>query len=121
MSVRLRQWKTQEGKVQEAWWVDVKYQHPSGRVERIRKASPINTRRGAEEYERQIRHALQTGTFGKENSASRVPTLGEFVPRFLTYSENNNKHSSVVTKRQILEDHLILRGHIGRVLKGEPS
>ena len=46
MSVRLRQWKTQEGKVQEAWWVDVKYQHPSGRVERIRKASPINTRRG---------------------------------------------------------------------------
>ena len=55
MSVRLRQWKTKEGKVQEAWWVDVKYQHPSGRVERIRKASPINTRRGAEEYERQIR------------------------------------------------------------------
>ena len=46
MSVRLRQWKTKEGKVQEAWWVDVKYQHPSGRVERIRKASPINTRRG---------------------------------------------------------------------------
>ncbi|KFE69238.1 Mobile element protein [Hyalangium minutum] len=107
MSVRLRQWKTQEGKVQEAWWVDVKYQHPSGRVERIRKASPIKTRRGAEEYERQIRHALLTGTFGKENSAGRIPTLGEFVPRFLTYSENNNKHSSVVTKRQILDDHLI--------------
>lgn len=107
MSVRLRQWKTKEGKVQEAWWVDVKYQHPSGRVERIRKASPINTRRGAEEYERQIRHALLTGTFGKENSAGRVPTFGEFVPRFLTYSENNNKHSSVVTKRQILDDHLI--------------
>jgi integrase len=107
MSVRLRQWKTKEGKVQEAWWVDVKYQHPSGRVERIRKASPINTRRGAEEYERQIRHALLTGTFGKENSAGRVPTLGAFVPRFLTYSENNNKHSSVVTKRQILDDHLL--------------
>jgi len=107
MSVRLRQWKTKEGKVQEAWWVDVKYQHPSGRVERIRKASPINTRRGAEEYERQIRHALLTDTFGKENSAGRVPILGEFVPRFLTYSENNNKHSSVVTKRQILDDHLI--------------
>ncbi|MFP2932184.1 tyrosine-type recombinase/integrase [Pyxidicoccus sp. 3LG] len=109
MSVRLRKWKTKEGKVQEAWWVDVKYQHPNGRVERIRKASPINTRRGAEEYERQVRHALLTGTFGKEkqNEPGRILTLGEFVPRFITYSENNNKHSSVVTKRQILDDHLV--------------
>ncbi|OJH41107.1 tyrosine-type recombinase/integrase [Cystobacter ferrugineus] len=109
MSVRLRKWKKKEGKVQEAWWVDVKYQHPSGRVERVRKASPINTRRGAEEYERQIRHALLTGSFGKEkqNEPGRVPTLGDFVPRFITYSENNNKHSSVVAKRQILDDHLL--------------
>jgi hypothetical protein len=109
MSVRLRKWKSKEGKVQEAWWVDVKYQHPNGRVERIRKASPINTRRGAEEYERQVRHALLTGTFGKEkqNESGRVLTLGEFVPRFITYSENNNKHSSVVTKRQIPDDHLL--------------
>jgi len=109
MSVRLRKWKTKEGKVQEAWWVDVKYQHPNGRVERVRKASPINTRRGAEEYERQVRHALLTGAFGKEkqNEPGRILTLGEFVPRFITYSENNNKHSSVVTKRQILDDHLV--------------
>ncbi|WIG99281.1 N-terminal phage integrase SAM-like domain-containing protein [Myxococcus sp. SDU36] len=34
-------------------------------------------------------------------------TFGAFVPRFITYSENNNKHSSVVTKRQILDDHLL--------------
>jgi integrase len=107
MSVRLRKWKTKEGKVQEAWWVDVKYQHPSGKVERIRKASPINTRRGAEEYERQVRHALLTGTFGKENSAGRALTLGEFAPRFITDSENNNKYSSVVTKQQILKDHVL--------------
>ncbi|HEY8207329.1 MAG TPA: tyrosine-type recombinase/integrase [Myxococcaceae bacterium] len=109
MSVRLRKWKTKEGKVQEAWWVDVKYRHPTGKVDRVRKASPVNTRRGAEEYERQVRHALLTGTFGKEeqNEPGRVPTFGEFVPRFITYSENNNKHSSVVTKRQILDDHLV--------------
>ncbi|RKH64287.1 tyrosine-type recombinase/integrase [Corallococcus aberystwythensis] len=109
MSVRQRKWKTKEGKVQEAWWVDVKYQHPSGKVERVRKASPINTRRGAEEYERQVRHALLTGTFGKEkqHEPGRILTFGEFVPRFITYSENNNKYSSVVTKRQILDDHLL--------------
>jgi hypothetical protein len=109
MSVRLRKWKTKEGKVQEAWWVDVKSQHPNGKVKRVRKASPINTRRALRRYERQVRHALLTGTFGKEkqNELGRAPTLGEFVPRFITYSENNNKHSSVVTKRQILDDHLV--------------
>jgi len=111
MSVRLRKWKTKEGKVQEAWWVDVKYQHPDGRVERIRKASPLNTRRGAEEYERQVRHALLTGTFGKEKEQAKEEeaplTLAKFVQRFLTYSENNNKHSTVVGKQQILRDHVL--------------
>ncbi|RKH40304.1 site-specific integrase [Corallococcus sp. AB050B] len=108
MSVRLRKWKTKEGKVQEAWWVDVKYQHPNGKVERVRKASPIDTRRGAEEYERQVRHALLTGTFGKEQlTEKRVVTLAQFEPRFITYSENNNKHSSIVTKRQNLRDHIL--------------
>ncbi|WP_338867961.1 tyrosine-type recombinase/integrase [Myxococcus stipitatus] len=111
MSVRLRKWKTKENKVQDAWWVDVKYQHPDGRVERIRKASPLNTRRGAEEYERQVRHALLTGTFGKEKEPEKkgeeAPlTLAKFVPRFATYSENNDKHSTVVTKKQHLDDHI---------------
>ncbi|CAM4495742.1 tyrosine-type recombinase/integrase [Corallococcus exiguus] len=109
MSVRLRKWKSKEGKVQEAWWVDVKYQHPSGKVERVRKASPLNTRRGAEEYERQVRHALLSGSFGKEaqNEQDRIATFKEFVPRFITYSENNNKPSSVASKRQILSNHLL--------------
>ncbi|MFB1484200.1 tyrosine-type recombinase/integrase [Corallococcus sp. RDP092CA] len=108
MSVRLRKWKTKEGKVQEAWWVDVKYQHPNGKVERVRKASPIDTRRGAEEYERQVRHALLTGTFGKENKSEEAPlTMMNFTQRFLTYSDNNNKYSTVVSKQQILRDHIL--------------
>ncbi|QDE93647.1 integrase [Myxococcus xanthus] len=108
MSVRLRKWKTKEGKVQEAWWVDVKYQHPDGRVERIRKASPLNTRRGAEEYERQVRHALLTGTFGKEKAPEkRIRTMEEFIPRFLIYSENNNKGSTIESKRNILTRHIL--------------
>ena len=31
MSVRLRKWKTKAGKVEEAWWVDLMFQHPDGR------------------------------------------------------------------------------------------
>ncbi|NNB84591.1 tyrosine-type recombinase/integrase [Corallococcus exiguus] len=108
MSVRLRKWKSKEGKVQEAWWVDVKYQHPDGRVERIRKASPINTRRGAEEYERQVRHALLTGALGKEQQEEkRVLTVAEFEPRFITYSENQNKASTLAAKQQLLKSHLL--------------
>src|SRR6218665_3756105 len=46
------------------------------------------------------------GTFGREKKEERV-TLAAFTPRLLTYSENNNKYSSVVSKQQILEDHII--------------
>src|SRR3954447_22753415 len=92
MSVRLRKWKSRSGKVLEAWWIDVKFQHHDGRIERVRKASPVNTRRGAEQYERQVRQSLLDGTYGKEPEVEkRVPTVAEFVPQFLTYSENNNK------------------------------
>jgi integrase len=105
MSVRLRKWTTKEKQVQEGWWVDVKFQHPDGRVERVRKASPVNTRRGAEQYERELRQALLNGTYGKEKK--EVPTLEQFQERFLTYSENNNKPSQVYAKRGILKNHLV--------------
>ena len=109
MSVRLRKWTDKGGGVQQAWWVDVKYLHPSGRTERVRKASPVNTRRGAEEFERQIRRSILTGTFGKEKGREEalMPTLGGFVDRFLVYSENNNKPSTVWTKKQALQLHIL--------------
>src|SRR6266849_2438479 len=100
MSVRLRQWKN--GK---AWDVDVQFQQPDGRTVRVRKASPVSTRRGAEQYEREIRAALLAGTYGKE--VREVPTLGRFAERFLTYSETNNKPSAVFAKRGLLKNHLI--------------
>ncbi len=106
MSVRLRKWKDRNGKKKEAWWVDVKFQHPDGHIERVRKASPVDTRRGADQYEREVRLALLGGTYGQEES-ERIPTLKEFVPRFMVYSENNNKLSTVATKRAILERHLV--------------
>lgn len=109
MSVRLRQWKkSSTGKVAEAWQVDFVFHHPDGRNQRVVKFSPVQTRRGAEQYERELRASLLNGTFGKEhNNGERPMSLADFAPRFLTYSENNNKHSSVVTKRQLLDDHLL--------------
>ncbi|WP_052420594.1 hypothetical protein [Hyalangium minutum] len=37
-------------------------------------------------------------------------TLSEFTKRFLTDSENNNKHSTVISKDQILVDHVMKGG-----------
>ncbi|WP_141324385.1 site-specific integrase [Myxococcus sp. AB025B] len=108
MSVRLRQWTTKEGKSEEAWQVDFVFQHSDGRKQRVVKFSPVQTRRGAEQYERDLRNAILNGTFGRENVREEEPlTLADFTGRFLTYSENNNKHSSVDSKRQILRDHIL--------------
>ncbi|MDY7229827.1 tyrosine-type recombinase/integrase [Hyalangium rubrum] len=107
MSVRLRKWKTKEARVQEAWWVDVKFQHPDGRVERVRKASPVNTRRGAEQYERELRQALLAGTYNRGTTEPEMPTVGGFIERFLTYSSNNNKASTLAAKQQLLDSHLL--------------
>jgi hypothetical protein len=65
----------------------------------------VNTRRGAEQYERQVREALLAGTLGKE--VKEVPTLEAFQARFLDYSEVNNKPSTVYAKRWVLREHLV--------------
>jgi integrase len=106
MSVRLRKWKDKDGTEMEAWVVDVKLQHPDGRIERVRKASPINTRRGAEQYERDLRQSLLSGAFRKEQ-APEVPTLEQFQEKFLTYSTNNNKPSTLKSKKDVLRRHLL--------------
>jgi integrase len=86
--------------------VDVRWTHPDGRKERVRLRSPIQTRRGAEEYERQVRSELLAGTFGKE--VTEAPTLGAFAPTFLDHCRaDRQKGSSVAAKTSILEHHLI--------------
>jgi integrase len=105
MSVRLRKWKGRNGKVLERWIVDVKVQLPGRPPQRVRDFSPVDTRRGAEAHERQIREALLAGTYGKE--VKQVPTLEEFKERFLEFSEVNNKPSTVYAKRWVLKDHLV--------------
>ena len=105
MSVRLRKWKRKDGKVLERWAVDIVVQLPGQASRRIRDFAPINTRRGAESHERQIREALVAGTYGKE--VKQIPTLEDFKDQFLAYSEVNNKPSTVYAKRWVLSVHLL--------------
>jgi integrase len=117
MSVRERVWRDVEtGEQRSAWQVDFVFEHADGRKERIRKTSPVNTKRGAEKYERQRRRAMLDADGGGRPGASEAaavpvppppPTMREFAPRFIEYSTNNNRPSTVATKEQYLEEHLL--------------
>jgi hypothetical protein len=69
----------------------------------------VNTRRGAEQHERQIRQALLDGTFGREDQTTNkppVPTLAEFQARYLESAELHNKPGTDQEKRSIFRNHL---------------
>lgn len=100
MAVRRRRRRDSSGAVIETWMIDVSW--PDGR--RIRLASPVQTRRGAEEYERQVRAELLAGTWGRPP----VPVLKDFAETFLGWCEaQRQKPSSVEAKRSILKHHLV--------------
>jgi integrase len=86
------------------WTVDIRWTHPDGRRERIRKDSPVNTRRGAEDYERAVRNSLLDGSYGKE--IAETPTLAGFADDFISHARTNNKPSEVAAKERILRHHL---------------
>jgi integrase len=108
MSVRQRIRRTRSGAVQKTWIVDVDFElSDASRAPRIRKVSPVQTKRGAEQYERQLRESLLSGTYGKEDE-KLAPSVKVFAQEFLvTYAETNNKPSEVETKRMILDRHII--------------
>jgi len=107
VSVRQRSWKDKKGRMQSSWQVHVCFPKPDGQVREIRRASPVNTRRGAEEYERQLRTRLLDGSFERPDKAPEVVTVAQFSDRFLEWSEVNNKPSTVYAKRIVVRQHLL--------------
>lgn len=101
-------------KMKGAWWVDFHWTHQlgpaAGTRERIRRKSPVDNKRGAEEYERLLRERLTKGTplDGSDPKAADIPTFAAFAEEFLdTYVVNNNKPSERESKRSILRMHLV--------------
>lgn len=111
MSVRLvtrRSRKT--GAVRQYWLVDVVFEYPDGRIERHRKVSPVQTRRGAESFEQQLRASLLTGTFGGKDGdeGPDPPTLEEYQPQFIEYCEATKyKPSGIDSKKAALRNYLL--------------
>ena len=90
-----------------SWWVDFRF-----RGERFRRKSPLDTRRGAEEFERCLRQQLLDRSFKREEDekveTKAVPKLSAFATEFISsYARANNKPSEVASKQCILKHHLV--------------
>jgi integrase len=107
MSVRRRKWRSRKtGRVHTIWQIHVIQQGPDGVIAEVRKHASINTRRGAEKEERDIRNQIQAGTYCRRGR--EVPTVEKFQTEFLeTYAKKNNKPSVYVEKEKILRLHLV--------------
>ncbi len=94
------------------WMVDVQFEHADGTVERVRKVSPVQTSRGAEQYEREIRNALLRGPRRKEPEPEvarrEAPTFASFATSFIeNYARANNEESTVREKERVIRRVLL--------------
>jgi integrase len=106
MSVRREQRRDPAtGTVREFYMVDVDYQHADGTRTRVRKVSPVQTRRGAEQYERDLRQAILDGSYDKKE----VPTFDDwFNNRFWRewVIGRKNKPGEAQAKKSVYKNHL---------------
>lgn len=88
------------------WETDAHVRLPSGRLRRLRRKSPINTKAAAAEYERQlVAELLASLTSGRSGP---VPKLGEFAKEYLKkYAAANQRQSTFAAAEQICRDHLL--------------
>ncbi len=61
--------------------IDLHFEWPDGRRKRIRRVSPVQTRHGAEKYERKIRAALLDGSYRSKRNLA--PTIAEYLTDYL--------------------------------------
>lgn len=114
MTVRERQWRGKDGRVRTTKVVDFVFTHANGTKERIRKRSPVQTRRGAEAYEREVRNALLQGTYRREETEPEGQQTAPRPPRFDTFSDQylrawatpRNKRSTLQDKKSHLRKRL---------------
>jgi integrase len=105
--------------------VDIRWTSPEGERMRIRRVSPIQNKRAAHEYERELLRELANGSFKKKKQqpATEVPFLRDWIREFIAvYATTNNKHTEVKSKESICRNHLIpAMGHFRLDRIGKPQ
>ena len=94
MSVRVRRSRSRKG-----WEVDIIVRTPDGRKMRERHDATVSSKTAAQRWGEQREHHL--AIHGKEERRKEAPTVSEFYPQYLSYSENNNKPSTAYAKKSI--------------------
>ncbi len=96
-----------------SWYVDFVWTYTqgskAGTSERVRKKSPVNTKVGAAEHERQLREQLLSGApLDPRDDERKGHALFETHAKewFRSYVVANNKRSTVAAKADILRKHL---------------
>lgn len=108
MTVRRRKWRHSSGALHEGWMIDVQAVGRDGRLRRVRKIAPMQTRRAAEKLEHETRAGLMLVDDRGVTTAPDAPRFADFAEQFVsTYAVTNNKHAEVVSKRKILRVHLV--------------
>ena len=102
--------------------IHIEHKHPDGSRQIIRKISPVQTRRGAEQYERELRQSLLDGSLKKKEEsqttveAEQAPmTVSEFVDVFL----DEHSRTEGLRPRYIREQQTALDLHVLPVIGRE--
>lgn len=86
--------------------VDVTFTHADGRVQRVKRVSPVQTRKGAEAFERKLRDSLADGTHGKRRKEETL-TLEGFRERYFKDHVASLKASTRAGHAAIWDQHLL--------------
>src|ERR1700728_868097 len=90
-------------KLKHSWWIDFQFNR-----KRIRKRSPVNSRRGANEYELAIRQKIARGEAIGRDQKEQELRFEQFAWKwFDEYVVSNNKHSEQRAKRIVIRSSLI--------------
>ena len=89
------------------WYVEFTYKHPNGRKEVVKHNSPVNTKRGAEQYEAQQRREMLERD-SRPNEKPDCPSFKEYAESFMIeVARVENKPSEVASKERMLRNHLL--------------
>lgn len=103
MSVRVRPYR------RGGWEVDIRWLAPDGRRRRERRRTAVTSRNAAQRWGEARERELMVN--GSETRVQEVPTIEEFVPRFLDghARANRQKPGGIAQKEVVLRVHLVPR------------
>lgn len=83
------------------WMVDVTITLPNGKEKRVRRVSPVQTKRGAQDYERDLRVAILNGDHDRNTKAAEAPTLEQWCELFIgEHSTPSNLTKSTIREQR---------------------